>query len=984
MTACKDDNFEPAPEKENSELDLIMFTTMMPEVGAKTRSTAQEDWETEVKSYKAVKNNYTFDIEMWREGATEKFASSTYKPLTSTNDEDELLYSADGTLQLDENATPLYWQDNVNKWGFKATAGTATLDADQTDKDKWLAQDRLEGYGYLPIWDEENNKGIDQFSAFNYRTSKEWYADNKKARQLSGLMENPDSEDYKKIPLYLQHQRAWITVILKAGEGVTREALAYATSDANIQTTIYSYKEGEAEPLPIEAWSSEEFVDYGDDKNGDAATGVSTTRYDAIVEPHNFIASRTNEESDIIARVSVSNQKFTFAAANDGNYANFIAEGASSEKEAATAAMQVYNLEAGKHLIITATLSRASRMIMITAWIEDWTETVTQTICDDYGQNGDPILINDVDELKSFLSDPDKNKAGNVGMIVPSGMDLGTDWDGSNYSLKATLNLASTQFSATKQLLNRIERTGSIINGVVKVADTFNGPTAIANVNEGTIERVKVTTNSETSPARASVAGIVGTNYGTVYQCSSALTVSGTNGYVGGIAGTSLYKESGMMPVIDGCTVTARVDGASGVTAGGGIVGQAEGRVSNNTFDYGITLMQDAAKYQNIIAAIGASYGLTTHTNNSWPTTANYTVNGSNNVVIENRNTTARFDAIIDNIDELKLLLESQYNIKDKTYRVANSFPVDKEHWIWGDAVLKDDYFETNAVTVNGTVKFKLDGNDKTITLTGDTKATMLFGSIIGEVYDLNLFLEKPIEADRITSTQNNDDSNADAIAAFAYAVTVSGEAKGVIQNITLKAAEGAYIQSTTPAGIVVWARYGGKIINCASNVPIKMHITAEGSDARHYAGGIVACAHVATISQCKYYADNGIGWEESDGNKPKQSNCRYGGIVGGTSEIANSQETPRLELVDCFSWWQLPTFTEEATVRPVMGSIIGSTVYHDPNDASKLYNAMAETNAGNWWTGVTGAGYTPLAGINEEKAIGKKNSVPPTKPSGW
>lgn len=965
--------------------DPVVFTTMVPDV-RKTKSAAEDVWKAEVQSYKAVSSLYSIKVEMFRQGVAESSGNAMYEPVMDAEGE----YSSDGTLTVMSDSHPLYWQDNVNKWGFRATAGTETLESDQSTEESWFAQDKLLGYSYLPIWDEEQGRGTDDFNAINYRTSKEWYADNKLAKDLSGLMPQ-SSEDYKKIPLYMQHQRAWVTVILKAGEGVTREALAYSTSGTNISTSLYSYVDG-AYPRSqaITAWSTEAKINYEADKNGDAATGVSTTRYDAIIEPHNFIASRSNEESDILARISVSNQNFTFAAANDSHYAKYIAGPGADGYEEALAAMQAYNLEAGKHLTITATLSRASRMIMITAWIEDWTETVNQTICDDYGQNGDPVLINNRKELIAFLEDTEKNKAGNVGLIVPNAMTLvDTTWNTDNYTLKATLNLANSQITTNRQFLKEIERTGSLVNGEIRIADKLGDnptsvTTAIAGINKGTIERVRVTTSGETSPARATVAAFAGINYGTIYQCSSALTIQGASGYVGGIAAQSLVEaESGVNPTIDGCIVTARVDGSESVVAGGGIVGQAEGRVSNNTFDYGITIMQNGAIFQNIIASLGTN-ALTAHSNNSWPTTAEYIVTNTD-VHIINANT-GRYDAIIDNIDELKQLLTSANNVAGRSYRVANSFTVDKENWIWGSDILADEYFVPGASSVgccHGEVRFALNGNGKTVTMTGETHATMLFGSVIGQVYDLNLYLDKPIVADRIfkeNAKNESENSNTDAIAAFAYSVTVSGTAKGEIRNINVKAGSSAYIKASTPGGLVVWASHGGKIVGCATDVPVQMSLSSTaGVDARHYAGGIVACAQKATISQCRYYNDHGLNWA-SENEKAKQSNCRYGGIVGGTSEMTNTEDEPELELSDCSSWWTLPEFSNEETVRPVMGSLIGSTVYHDNQT---LLNAMKDGNAGNWWVGNNGAGLL-MTGVKEDKAIGKKNSVNPSKPKDW
>lgn len=981
LTACSDTISSFFGDGEIEQGEAVVFNTMVPDVSPATRS-AKSKWQEKVGAYKAVEREYTFTVEMWKQGDDAVTATSTYKPI-STDENGEIKYNTDGTLQVATDATPLYWQDNVSKWGFKAyTTNTDVIAADQSDQTKWLAQDKLIGYSYLPIWtgtDEEGHE-TDNINGINYRTSKQWYRDNQAAKELSGLM-HESNEDYKKIPLYLQHQRSWVTVILKAGEGVTREALAYATSEANIKTTIYSYRSGQPQADEITAaWSKEELVNYDSDKNGEAATGVSTTRYDAIVEPHNYL-DPASIEKDIIARINVSNQNFTFAAANDSHYSAYINE-ADDNHDAAVTAMQAYNLEAGKHLTITAELSRASRMIMITAWIEDWTETVTQTVCDDYGNNGDPILINNRAELEDFLNKSEKNKAGNVGLIVPTEIDLtdGDAWDSSR-TLNATLNLAGAKLIVNKQLLDHISISGNVVNGEIAVADGFNDKTAVANVNAGTVERIRVTTSGEATTARASVAGIIDTNNGNIYQCTSALPVYGTTDYVGGIAAKNLNPEQGgIIAVIDACTVTSRVDGNSGVKAGGGIVGQAEGHVSNNTFEYGITISQ-SAKFQNIIAELGTN-ALTQHSNNSWPTSARYTIPNTSTEVV-NSYPGQKYAAVIDNREELKLLLTSTYNT-NSIYRVAGSFEVDKENWIWGSDKLNDDYFSSPTTDgyAHGNVKFKLNGNGKTITLTGTSSATMLFGSIIGEIYDLKLRLAQPIVADRIMDNKGEGyfDSNTDAIAALAYNVTCSGEANGVIRNISLTAAPGAYIQASTPAGIAVWVTNNARVEACSSNVPVQMHLTTTGTDVRRYAGGIVATAERATITRCKYYAEDANSISGLD-EYARTSNCHYGGIVGGTSElrVASGDLNPHLVLTDCSSWWNIPPVDPEQSKRPTMGGVIGTACY---NKDHEVFNAMAEGNAGNWWVGTVGAGRLK-DGITEDVAIGRKNSVQPTKPTG-
>ena len=126
------------------------------------------------------------------------------------------------------------------------------LSNDQSNQEKWLAMDYLKGHSYLPLWtgDEETGSGTNP-DEIQYKTSKQWYTDNQTAKDLSGLMVT-SNEDYKKIPLYMQHQRAWVTIILKAGEGVKREALNFQDARQNIKMTINSYAVGSAEAFAID------------------------------------------------------------------------------------------------------------------------------------------------------------------------------------------------------------------------------------------------------------------------------------------------------------------------------------------------------------------------------------------------------------------------------------------------------------------------------------------------------------------------------------------------------------------------------------------------------------------------------------------------------------------------------------------------------------------------------------------------------------
>lgn len=973
--------------------ERIMFTTMMPDASVTTRS-AKTEWEKEVNTYKPVQLNYeSITVEMWKEGASVATATNDYIPAQHTTLGSPMIENYDGTLKP-KTESEIYWQDNVNRWGFKAEANNNELSTDQHNYTRWLSMDHLKGHSYLPIWtgDEDSGSGTDP-DVIQYKTSKEWYADNKAAMQLSGLMVE-SNDDYKKIPLYMKHQRAWITVILRAGEGVSREALQYSTSEQNIQMTINSFALGASEALQIDLpWSKEQFINYPKDKNGEAQTHVSTTRYDAIVMPHNYA---TKKDEEVIASINLSGQRFSFYAGNDNRFL-----GSATEEEKAQA-RQDYNLEAGKHLTIEATLSRESRKIFITAWVEDWTEVATSTICDDYGQNGDPEVIKSKSELIAFLSGT-KNKQGNVGIIQPTELDLDAngDWTG-EYPLNATLNLAGCIIKTRHQLFTDMAPSANLVNGTVQIGDGATVDCAIANVNNGTIERVNVTTASELSSAKATIAGLVKENHGTIYQCTSTLTVMGTVGhsagesaanYIGGIAAVST-SPSASMAVIDGCTVNASVNGSDSVL-GGGIVGYVTGRVSNNTFEYGITVSQDGFKFKNIFAQAGVTdvraYG------NGWPTNVLNPISEGTNL---NTYPEPRYDAVFDCQQELDKILNDQYNYNasGKVCRISKSFEVvstDVEETDWEHGTVSPN---DHSAGVNN-VSFTLDGNNKTITLTGTktvktttgknlsegevttyTTAPMLFNYILGEVKDLTIYLDKPLVASP-SEAENLEHKlvyNAeDAIAPLAYAVW--GE-NAKLTNVKVKADTDAYVQASTAAGLVVWAYGKATIANCKVNVPVRMWLPADmGNDAKHYSGGIIGVAGKATVKQCWYLgnSESSVSGSEFSTSAKKSPNYYYGGIIGGTS--TKEDETPELSVKDCASWFIATRPAPASPDQSSKGGIIGYCCYADSGSASKVMNGMAEGNEGNWWQlSAVGAGFW-LSGLTEENVIGKRNGVSPT-----
>ncbi len=963
--------------------ESVLFATYVPGKSV-TRTTAKDDFDAKMATYQRVAADYEFTVEMYQKpesGDPTLLGSAVYVPDTTiTNygeDNETVNYASDGTLLSKDASNPLYWPGNAKEYGFKATAGTTTLEADQSDADKLLAQDQLLGYGFEPLWDETNNQQVDNENALNYRTSKEWYAAN---QQTLGLAPGGVNEAvfYKKIPLYLQHQRSLITVILKAGEGVDRSALEYEKALNNIHTYIYSYKTGEEKkeltPLPKQTT-----VNYVSGDYGTAANGVETTKYTAVVEPHDYLTGAT---SDVIAEIQLSGQRFTFYASNDTQYGDY---DSGDQTKAATIHMNGYNLTAGKHLVITATLGRASRKILITAYVEDWTETVTTSIVDDYGQAGDPIQITTRQELYEFLADEDKNKPGNVAIIVPNTMNLEKNGDTEALweipmPLNCTLNMAGSTFYTNHRIFSTIGASGNLVNGTIAVGNT-PVDAAVAEKNLGTIERVNIVTtdaSNNTSSAVATRAGVVISNSGTITGCSSVLTVKATtgfNGFIGGIAAESVYStENGStMPVIDGCTVNASVDEAdgeneqTGMTYGGGIVGQAVGRVTNNRYEYGISIKQNATRLKNIIqhkAGNDDTYDIRAY-GNSWPTTADneiYKVLNTTEVAAENTNGTAeadRYTAVIDCQEELSYLLTSGTNTTTSRIRISDDFAV--TGWTLGT---KDDQLSSSN---SGNVFFELDGNDKTITTDG-----MLFTNIQNHVHDLTVKLSSNLIATHLTD-------GSEAIAALAYAVYGTGvNSTGKLSNIKVKG--GDYrIQAATVGGIVVWAYKDAVIENCQCKANIQVWTAGLSQEAKTYAGGIAACAAKATFTQCTFHNTEGTLYQntattntETEKGTETLTGAYYGGILGGTvPKGSTGTEYPSVLITDCTSWFSTSGSAQK-------GAIVGYAQYTDASSA--LTNGIADDCQGNWWnTSSDGIG-TSYNSMSDENVIGKRNAVKPTQ----
>ena len=555
----------------------------------------------------------------------------------------------------------VYWPDiSINKYGFKATAGTPTLGDDQRSDTKLLNQDLLLGYAGI--------SGTDNLSDFTFRTGVDWKT------ALGGS---------KIIPVYLDHQRSKITIILIEGEGVNHEDLALSTAGTNIDTTIYSYSGGET--TEVKPYASE--------------TTISTetyTQYTAIVEPYDY---QTNSTKDI-ARISVSGQPFTFSVGNE-----------------TAADKSKYNLTAGKHLIITATLARGdAQKVLLTAQIVPWDVISTNATVGGDGQVGSTTNIDSRAGLLTFLSGGD-NIAGNIANITADiDLESGEAW--ASQSLNCTLKLNDHTISTTHPVFTTIGALGKVEGGTISVSGDATVDAAVAATNLGTIKNVTVS-RSSTGTGKATQGGLVVTNSGTISNCTSTLPVHGTSDVVGGIAMKSVYSVNGpgSMPVIENCTVDARVDGETG-TSGGGIVGSAVGRVSGNTFAYGITLNQNANNFKNIVQAKADSHELRAY-DNKWPTTADNSIGDhtSNN---SNTTTATKYDATIDSSGELWRLLIT--NAEGKNYRVNSDFTVVNDassaHW---DNNISGIY-----------AKFHLDGNGKNIIT--DPTTLVLFANVRSSV----------------------------------------------------------------------------------------------------------------------------------------------------------------------------------------------------------------------------------------------------------
>ena len=1011
FTSCKDD-FTSIFESNDADLtgEEVMFTTSAATAGVAV--SRGDEYNGKLNSgYKTLVNDYRLKITMYeKDGTLDKpLKTCTYAPASTAADNDGTLKTA-----AEPGQTALYWESGTTQYAFGVTAGSDNVAQVQTDKGKWLLQDRLSGVAYAPLKTEgESGTDIDDINSLNYRTSKEWYKANRTWMPSQGIV---PQDDFKKIPLFLHHERAWITVILKAGEGVDRNYLDYTTANERIATEIYCY-DSDGKPFSyngstktengISPWLQEQSVEYTADVNGgdEIRSGV---RYDAIVEPFDYLAKATESK---ISKINVSGQNFSFFASNDKNYALYKAG-----DPVATEAMQAYNLTAGKHLVITAVLSRESRKILLTAYVEDWTEMVTSSVCDDFGMNGDPITIQNRQQLIDFLSDDTKNKPGNVAIISATAIDLDvkkvddveTPDPWSNYGpfdLRCTLNVGGCELRTSSQFVNNLSQSAGIINAKFAVKPGSTMETVVCHTNEGSLDYINVTADLS---SHATCAGITAVNYGTITKCLSGIAVTGEDGtpFIGGIAAQSIYKSDDhtIRPIIDNCTVTGNVSVAKGVTStyGGGIVGQASGRVSNCTYEYGVSILEsrltDGANplLLNIVNQMCTDNGATLHAyDNQWPTIATNTIGvyeGQNKNI---RNQELLYDGIVSSQAELQELVKvgSDLNVMGKKYRIARNFTItssgsESEAWPLGFSKAEKDN------SVHGNVLFFLEGGGNTITLTGDKviddygaysgcgvqvkTAPMLFNNIIGTVQNLNIYCDKPLYGIPQFNEESGVNNYTDGCAPFAYSVV-----GGTVRNVNVYGSSSAFVESASPGGIVVSVHDGAKMENCNSFMDVRMYLPTDegrnadvGDGARFYAGGVAAMSETGSveITQCRFM---GTVSKRYSGNKTPL--CFMGGIVGGLRRTGTTNY-PILQLTDCSSWWTVNMPAGGVFGSYTQGSLIGRARYSiQVGSDTQDENGMTGCE-GNWWSGNVGAGsWTKVA--NEAAAIGLKNSVTPTKP---
>lgn len=916
-----------------------------------------------VEKYSENTYLYTFNISMFQKNAPNASLGSANYQLAYEGG----TYANDGTLALKyvDNGSnqPLYWPDNSNQYGFSVKVGTDNLGTDQSDATNFYDNDLLKGFAFEPLWDNARSQSYDDIDALNFRSSREWYAANKQ------LYPTQSDTYWRKVPLYLKHQRCWVTIKLKAGKGVPRDLITYAATENGFTSKIFSYKGSTVEITP---WRTPDIVEYEADKNGPADSEGQTISLHAIVDPQNYLETIEQPMLEFVLNTS----KYEFYPSNDQNYAKWNTAKDKSENKMtdeeknAVAAMEAYNLEPGKHLTINATLT-TDRIILITALLEDWEDITMSSICDDYGKDGDPVIISNKTQLLNFLNN--KNKPGEIGLISANEIDLdeGNQWE--PRALNCMLNLAGGTLKCHGKVFTDMNADATLINGNIHITGTGGFTAAIADYNKGNIEQIHVTVEEKNRKnVYATKGGMVGVNYGSIIDCSNDLQVKGSSGYIGGIAGES-KKDADLtsLPIIDQCIVNGRVGATSNdITGAGGIVGYAEGRVSRCAFTYGMSLtQQNNDKYRNIVQATVPTSnveqaGLRVNAyGNSWPTLASNTIGTGDN---SNINIYAQYHAIIDSEEELReLLVNTDHGAYlNPRYRLADDFEVSSS---WDLGIGESGEYTSNKREYN--LNFELDGNGKTIT----THGKRLFSHINGYFHDMTIHCAESI------ITESYSDAT-DMISPFAYSVnrTTSNDGEATIRNIKVKMAPDTYVQAAQPAGLICWAFNGALIEDCEvkANLQVVFHQDFQDGDAQRFAGGIAACSIDATFRGCQVHRGTQI---QQAISFPNSRHMQYrGGIVGGISTKIDQDHsrpyTPKTIIEECNSWWDYGTLN--ANDSPA-GTLIGATNY--VNVAGQTQSGLAVGQGGNWWIEGRRAA-SDISNDDAVKTLGKRNSVTPSE----
>jgi len=336
--------------------------------------------------------------------------------------------------------------------------------------------------------------------------------------------------------------------------------------------------------------------------------------------------------------------------------------------------------------------------------------------------------------------------------------------------------------------------------------------------------------------------------------------------------------------------------------------------------------LSQGSNHNNIVGnVVGEDYCFE---NNAWPTKAEYTY--MENATLNEE----RYDGIIDNEGDFARTT----NDASRSYRIARDITIQNPG--------------TDVKSVFGDVKYQLDGNGKTL-----STSKMIFYTIFGSVSNLTIQVLADLDA-------TNDGSDVDVMAPLAY--SISGE-NAKIDHVKVYTGTN-HIKASNPAGLVVWAENGATISNCEVTANIVADIkNLTTSTERKYAGGIVALASTATVTQCIFHSTSTL---------PAVSGATvlyYGGIVGGVAK--RDGVTPVLTITDCANFCSSYITNPEGAYH---GGILGYAMTQEGMNATKGCQ-------GNWWPdnkeGKVSKGVAAVqSGTTIDAVIGKRNSQRPTE----